>query len=67
MDKGRTRRNGPEEKKIVDDAQGLMPERWHRLYVPKKEKELTNIEDFVDLSNLGIYKKEQREIYCSNL
>ena len=35
--KGRTQWKGPEDKKADDDAQGLISERWHRLYVSRKE------------------------------
>ena len=38
MDNGRTLRNRPEDKKVDNDTQGLIPERWHnRLHVSKKE------------------------------
>ena len=36
MDKGGTQTNGPEDKKIDDDTQGLTSERWLRLRVKKR-------------------------------
>ena len=46
---------GPEDKKFNDDAQGLTPERWHRLFVSKKEGErgVTNKEDSTDAAIRG--------------
>ena len=48
MDKGRIQIDGPEDKK-VDDSHALTSERWHRLYVWRKEggRWLASIEDDV--------------------
>ena len=39
-DRGRTSINGPEKKKTNDDARGLISQRWHRLYVSQRLKNL---------------------------
>ena len=61
MDKERTQANGPENKKFDDDAQGLLFERWCRLYVSRKERgrEIASIEYNVDANYI---KKKQRKI-----
>ena len=64
-DKGRTSTNGPEDKKDNDDAKLLKSEKWHRVYVSRKEGGigLASIEDFVDVSirELEAYTKKCKE------
>ena len=49
MNEGETQTDGPKDTEIYEDAQGLSPERWHRLYVSRKEgRGLPSTEDCVD-------------------
>ena len=65
MDKGRTRTNEPDDKKVNDNVQGLTFKNWHRQYVSRKEKgrEFSSIEDSVDASIwwLKDYIKKSKE------
>ena len=38
MDKGGTETNGPKDKKVDDEAQGLTPKRWHKQTIIKERK-----------------------------
>ena len=65
MDKRGTQTNGSEYKKVDEDSQGFISERWHKLYVSRKERERipTSIEDSVNVSSRTrrLHIKEQRK------
>ena len=58
MDKGESQTNGPEDKKIDKNEQGFTAERWHRVYVSRKEgkRELFSINKSMDASVQGFKK-----------
>ena len=61
MDKGKTQTNGPKDKEIDDDGQGLSLKGWHRHTMSiKGETELANIVDCVDatIQELKDYTKK---------
>ena len=51
MDKEKTQTNRPEDKKSDDDAQGIISDRWHRLYIYQEK-----VEDSPELRNTYIYQ-----------
>ena len=49
-DKVRPQTNGPKDRKVDDDLQGLTYERWNKQIVSLKKRKLASIEDSMDAS-----------------
>ena len=69
VDEGKTSTNGLENKKTIDDTWGLTSQRWHRIYVSRKEggRGLASTEDRFDVSTqrLKDYIEQRKTNWCN--